>query len=144
MTDFRNVLNTVHVDLTPQPWYFTTHDGGITLTVTPAGLREDTGCAQVMIRISALGQFFDVEASIPTRDLPGMIDALTGNRPWSHETLDAICEMTPSGSGGMVLTVSEDNDAPEDRPQIHIPETERLPLASALRRAMDVARGWES
>ncbi len=143
MNDFHHALNTVIAELTPQPWDYTTHDGGITLTVIPAGLREDPGCAEVMIRISALGQFFDVEAGITTADMPSLIEALTGNRLWSHDTLDAVCELTPSSRGGMFLTLSEDNDAEEDRPQIHIPEVQRMPLVSALRRATDVAHGWE-
>lgn len=143
MNDFRQALNAVIAELTPQSWDYLTHDGGINLTVIPAGLREDAGCAEVLIRISALGQFFDAEAGIPSRDMPAMIDALTGNRPWSHDTDDAFCELTPPSGGGMILTVSEDHDAVEERPQIHLPETQRLPLASALRRALDVARGWE-
>jgi hypothetical protein len=140
--DFQQALNTFIAELTPQPWHYTTHDGGITLTVIPAGLREDEGCAEVLIRIKAIGQFFEVEAGIPSRDLPGMIEALTANRPWSHDTLDALCELTPF-SGATVLAVTEDHDAEEDRPQVHIPEVQRMPLASALARALDVAKGWE-
>jgi hypothetical protein len=142
--DFQNALNTVVAELTPQPWDYTTHDGITTLTVVPAGLREDPGCAEVLIRIRAMGQFFDAEAGIPSRDLPAMVDALTGNRTWSYDTLDDVtATLTPFGGGGMLLTLSVDLEA-EDEPQIHIPETQRLPFASALRRALDVARGWES
>jgi hypothetical protein len=141
--DFHQAINTVIAELAPQPWDYTTHDGGITLTVTPAGLREAPGDAEVMIRISALGQFFDVAAGIPSRDMPAMIEALTGNQPWSHDTDSALCELAPAAAGGMWLTVSEDDDEADDQPQIHIPEAQRLPFASALRRATDVARGWE-
>lgn len=140
--DFHTALNSVAADLTPQPWDYTTHDGVITLTVIPAGLREDPGCAEVLIRISAIGQFFDVEARMPSRDLPAMIDALTGNRLWSYDTDDVWAQLAPFGGGGMMLTLSEDLED-DDAPQIHIPEAQRLPLASALARALDVARSWE-
>lgn len=140
--DFQQALNTVIAELTPQPWDYT-DNAGTTLTVIPAGLREDPGCAEVYVRIKAIGQFFDAEAGIPSRVLPGMIDALTGNRTWSYDTDEVIAEVTPFGGGGMILTVSEDYEAAEDQPQILIPEAQRMPLASALRRALDVARGWE-
>jgi hypothetical protein len=140
--DFRDALNTIRAELTPQPWDYT-DNAGTTLTVIPAGLREDPGCAEVTVRIKAIGQFFDADAGIPSRDLPAMIDALTGNQVWSYDTLDDVgVQLTPFGGGGMILAISVDPEA-DDEPQIHIPETQRLPLASALRRALDVARGWE-
>jgi hypothetical protein len=140
--DFNTALNTVRAELTPQPWDYT-DNAGTTLTVIPAGLREDPGCAEVIVRIRALAQFFDADAGIPSRDLPAMIDALTGNQVWSYDTLDDVCvQLTPFGGGGMILAISVDLEA-DDEPQIHIPEVQRLPLASALSRALDVARGWE-
>ncbi|KOX32811.1 MULTISPECIES: hypothetical protein [Streptomyces] len=141
--DFHTAIASVTADLTPQPWTYTTHDGGITLTVVPAGLREDPGFAEVILRIGAIGQFFDVEACIPSREMPALIDALTGNRMWSYDTDDVWAQLTPFGGGGMLLTISEDLEA-DDEPQVHVPEGQRMPLASALRRALDVARGWES
>lgn len=139
---FRQAVATVLAELNPQPWDYTTPDGGITLTVIPAGLREDAGCAEVLIRLSAIGQFFDVEARIPSRDMPALIDALTGNRMWSYDTDDVWVQLAPFGGGGMLLALSEDLEA-NGEPQIHIPEEQRLPLASALRRALEVACGWE-
>lgn len=141
--DFQQAINTVIAELTPQPWDYT-DNAGTTLTVIPAGLREDPGCAEVLIRIKAIGQFFDAEAGIPSRDMLAMIDALTGNRLWSYDTLDDVgVQLAPFGGGGMLLALSVDLEA-DDEPQIHIPEPQRLPLASALARALDVARGWES
>jgi hypothetical protein len=140
--DFHTALNQVIAELTPQPWDYTTHDGGITLTVIPAGLREDPGCAEVLVRIKAIGQFFAVEAGIPSRDMPAMIDALSGNRMWSYDTDDAWAQLAPFGGGGMILTITEDLED-DDAPEIHIPEQQRMPFASALRRALDVAQGWE-
>lgn len=128
-------------NLTPQPWDYT-DNAGTTLTVIPAGLREDPGAAEVIVRITAIGQFFDADVGIPSRDLPAMIEALTGNRLWSYDTDEVLAELTPFGGGGMILTVTEDLED-DDAPQIHIPEAQRLPLASALSRALDVARSWE-
>jgi hypothetical protein len=72
-----------------------------------------------------------------------MIDALTSNRLWSYDTLDDVgVQLTPFGGGGMILAISVDLEA-DDEPQTWIPESQRLPLASALRRALDVARAWE-
>lgn len=142
--DFKHALNAVIAELTPQPWDYT-DNAGTTLTVIPAGLREDPGCAEVIVRIKAIGQFFDADAGIPSSDLPAMIDALVGNRWWTYDTLDDIgVELTPSSGGGMWLSIMpEDPDLVDDQPQIRIPEAQRLPLASALRRALDVARAWE-
>lgn len=139
--DFRTALNTVTAELTPRPWDYT-DNAGTTLTVVPAGLREDPGRAEVIVRIKAIGQFFDADAGIPSRDLPAMIDALTTNRVWSYDTLDDVgVELAPAGAGGLRLILEVDLD--DDQPEILIPEAQRLPLASALRRALEVARGWE-
>lgn len=143
--DFHQALNIAIAEITSQPWDYTTHDGGSTLTVIPAGLRADLGDAEVLIRISTLGQFFDAEGGIPSRDLPAMIKALTERQPWSYTTvLDVAVELTPLGDDGMLLVVTADEGDPDEYPQIVIPERQQLPLASALRRALDVALGWES
>lgn len=44
-------------------------------------------------------------------------------RPWEHTTNDGTLTVIPAG--------------------LTLPNQERLPLASALRRALDVARSWE-
>ncbi|WP_328545380.1 hypothetical protein [Streptomyces europaeiscabiei] len=142
MTEFRDALNTVLAELTPQPWDYT-DTSGTTLTVIPAGLREDPGMAEVYVRITAPGAE-PIEAGILTTDLPAMIDALTGNQMWSYETLIGVwCDLVAFGGGGMLLILSEDPEAVEAQPQVHVPEPQRLPLASALGRALDVARSWE-
>lgn len=141
--EFRDALNIVIGDITPQPWDYTTN-AGTTLTVIPDGLRADKGDAEVTVRITALAQFFDAEAGIPTRDLPAMIQALTEGQPWTYRTLIGVdVELTPLSGGRTLLVVTADEGDPDEYPQIEIPERERLPLASALRRALDVARGWE-
>lgn len=141
--DFRTALNSIHTYLTPQPWDHTTGDGR-TITVIPAGLPADPGNAEVTIRITG-SDHTAAEAGIPSSDLPTMTDALTSNRRWTYDTIDDhVVELTPYGGGGMLLTLTDDPDTVDEQPQIHIPETQRLPLASALRRALDVARDWET
>jgi hypothetical protein len=47
----------------------------------------------------------------------------------------------------MVLTVTDvryDSAVRDVTVSVRIPEEQRLPLASALSRALDVAQGWES
>jgi hypothetical protein len=44
---------------------------------------------------------------------------------------------------GFTLTAIEETDAGVVAASITLPEAQRLPLASALRRALDVARSWE-
>lgn len=137
--DFRDALNTVIAELTPQPWEYT-DNAGVTLTVIPAGLREDPGCAEVYVQITA-SKTEAAQAAIKTKRMIRMITSLTNNRMWVHETLDDVhCGLTPTAGGGMLLTLSGDVPAVV---QVQVPEEQRLPLASALRRAWDVARSWE-
>ena len=141
--DFHTALNQAVTELTPQPWDYTASDG-TTLTVIPAGLPDTPGMAEILVRITT-PSIDPIEAGITTTDMPAMIDALSGNRLWSYETLVGVwCELTPFGGGGMLLTLTEDVEAVEAQPMVHVPEEQRLPLASALRRALDVAQGWES
>ncbi|WP_030186048.1 hypothetical protein [Streptomyces capuensis] len=148
MADFRNALNTVIAELTPQPWDYT-DDSGTTLTVIPAGLREDPGCAEVMIRITE-SHTQAAEIGVTTTELPGLIDALTEHRGWRHQTpLDSIIGVTPIRKGDVVLTVTEVDWRRNDSRRMAsaglcVPDEQRMPLASALRRALDVAHGWES
>ncbi|WP_230992390.1 hypothetical protein [Streptomyces endocoffeicus] len=83
-----------------------------------------------------------------TADMAGLIDALTNRTEW-----------TTPGGWGEALTVRPEGDGmrlaytvwagdttgqPADVDHtVLVPEGQRLPLASALRRALDVARGWE-
>ncbi len=139
--DFQTAIASVTADLTPQPWDYTATDGAH-LTVIPAGLPEDPGCAEVLVRITDGGT--TTEAGVPTANLPGLVEALGGFRMWSHDTLDDVTvQLLPFGGGGMILALLEDPETDEAGPQVHVPEEQRLPLASALRRALDVARGWE-
>src|ERR1043166_5987564 len=109
--DFNDALSIVIAELTPQPWDYT-DAAGTTLTVIPAGLPEDRGSAEVNVRITALAQFDAVEAGVPSRDLPAMIDALTGNQLWSYTTLDDVeAQLVPFGGGGMLLALSVDLEA---------------------------------
>ena len=157
--DFNYALNTFTADFTPQPWDYTTADG-TTLTVIPAGLpHAEPGTAEVYLRVTR-DKTHAAEAAITTTDLPALIAALdapvTGH--WEHEphypdgTLkgrigtwlgdDYGLTLNPM-EDGFSLTAIEDTDAGMVAATLTLPEAQRLPLASALRRAMDVARGWE-
>lgn len=157
--DFRHAWNTVIAELTPQPWDYTTPDG-TTLTVIPACLpHAEPGTAEVHLRVTR-DKAHAAQAAITTTDLPALIAALaepvTGH--WEHEP--HYPDGTPKGRigtwlgddygltlnpvhSGFDLTAIEDTDAGVVAATLTVPEEQRLPLASALRRAMDVARGWE-
>lgn len=143
--DFRDAIHTVIAELTPQPWDYTIPDG-TTLTVIPAGLRADPGEAEVLIQITA-GKTIAAQLGVTTSDMPALIDALTERRPWEYSTiLDSALDVTfPDGGVLLVVTetVWEERDNHAVSTSILIPDAQRLPFASALRRALDVAVGWE-
>lgn len=155
--DFRHAWNTVIADLTPQPWDYT-DNAGTTLTVIPAGLSADKGDAEVHIRItradaSGLGDFGITgpdsrgvaEVGVTTTDLPKVIEALTERGWWADNTLVSGALLVAAASGGVVVGVTENHGAGQHVDVgIVLPEEQRLPLASALRRALDVARAWEA
>lgn len=154
--DFQHAFNTVAAELTPQPWDYTTPDG-TTLRIIPAGLREDAGYAEALIRITradATG-LYDygitgpdsrgvAEVGVTTTDLPGLIQALTGQTMWEDVDLVAGALTVCATPGGVAVTVTEVHSAErEETVAMRLPEAQRMPLASALRRALDVAKGWE-
>lgn len=141
--DFRQALNIVGAELTPQPWDFT-DTTGTTLTVIPAGMPADPGEAEVMIRITA-DKTTAAEVGVTTADMPGLIEALDTRSQWEHVTVTSdTLTVIPDGEH-LLLTVTEMHYGPvrEVAAAIRIPAAQRLPLASALRRGLDVARGWE-
>jgi hypothetical protein len=143
--DFRDAWNTVTAELTPRPWEYT-DPAGTTLTVIPAGLREERGYAEVMIRVTA-SRTQAAEVGITTTYMVSLLHALDTYTAWEHATaLDDELTVGPA-EVGMVLTVTDvryDSAVREFTASIRIPEAQVQPLASALRRAADVARGWES
>lgn len=149
MTDFRNAYDRLIAEITPQPWDYTTGDG-TTLTVIPAGLRADRGSAEVIVRITA-SRFLAVEAGITTAALPGLISALETHAAWQYTaTVGDMVETDPLDDGEVLLAVTEvdwpDGTAASRRETtaaLRLPASQRSPLASALRRACDVAQGWE-
>lgn len=156
MNDFRHALDAVIADITPQPWDYTTPDG-TTLRVIPAGLRADEGEAEVLVRITrpdatGLAEFGITgpdsrgvaEVGVTTTDLPKVIEALTERGWWADNTLVSGALLVAAASGGVVVGVTEVHGSGQHVDVgIVLPEEQRLPLASALRRAGDVARGWE-
>jgi|SRR5690242_7358018 len=156
MRDFHNALDAVIADITPQPWDYTTPDG-TTLRVIPAGLRADEGDAEVLVRITQPGATglaeYGItgpdsrgvaEVGITTTDLPDLIAALTERTVWRDDSLTAgALATTPDGDGVAVCVTEVHSAERRESVAIRLPEAQRLPLASALRRAGDVARGWE-
>jgi hypothetical protein len=150
--DFRDAISIVTAELTPQPWDYTTPDG-TRLRVIPEGLRQDPGDGVVLIQICEAAHVQVTpdgpEYSVRTAYVPGLIDALTDRSEWTTEDgWSDVLTVRPEGDGMRLAYTVWDRDttgqpADVDR-TVLIPEAQRLPLASALRRALDVARGWES
>lgn len=154
--DFNDAINIVTAELTPQPWDYTADDG-TTLRVIPAGLRSAPGDAEVNVRITrtdatGLGDYGlttpnsrgVAEVGVTTKDLPKVIEALTERGWWADNALVSGALLVAAASGGVVVGVTENHGAGQHVDVgIVLPEDQRLPLASALRRALDVARGWE-
>lgn len=154
--DFRTALNITIAELTPQPWDYTTTDG-TTLRVIPAGLREDAGYAEVLVRVTrpdATG-LCDygitgpdsrgvAEVGVTTTRLPSLIEALTERTAWEDTglVLGALA-VAPDADGVMVCVTEVHGRDQEVCVSMCLPEAQRLPLASALARALDVARSWE-
>jgi len=154
--DFHTALNTMTAELTPQPWDYTMACG-TTLRVIPAGLRSDPGEAEVLIRItrpdaSGLAEFGITgpdsrgvaEAGVPTAVLPDLIQALTDRETWEDNTLIAGALFVRPDVSGVAVTVTEIHSVErQEEVFASLPEAQRLPFASALCRALDVAKGWE-
>jgi hypothetical protein len=154
--DFNTALNSVIADLTPQPWDYTMASG-TTLRVIPAGLRADKGAAEVNIRITrpdATGLYSYgitgpnsrgvAEVGVPTAVLPTLIKALTEKELWEDNTLiDGALYMRPDVSGVAVVVTEIHSVERQEEVSASLPEAQRLPLASTLARALDVAKSWE-
>jgi len=159
--DFRDALNTAIGDLTPQPWDYTSADGA-TLTVIPAGLpHAEPGTAEVYLRVTR-DKTHAAEAAITTTDLPALVTALSEpvTEHWEHAghwpdgtekgrigtwlgDLYGLA-LNPMQGGFSLTAMEDDGHGGITAASLTLPEAQRLPLASALRRALDVARGWES
>lgn len=148
--DFRDAFNIVTAELAPQPWDWWT-PSGTRLRVIPEGLRQDPGNGVVEIQIceAAHVQAIPDGAAYSMRsvDVPGLISALTDRREWTTTDFGDVVAVRPEVDGMRLAYTVYDYDttgqpADVDR-TILLPESQRLPLVSALARALDVARGWE-
>lgn len=143
--DFQQALNTVIAELTPQPWDYI-NDQGITLTVIPEALRADPGDAEVLLQIT-VSHRVAARIGVPSRDLPQLITALNDRTDYDHATLYRDTIALAHGEHTFTLTVSDTLWCGTDETPaictIELPDAQRLPLASALARALDVAKGWE-
>lgn len=130
--DFRDALNTVIAEITPQPWDYTNTDGA-TLTVVPAGFRADKDEAEVVFRVSE-----DVEEWVRTPDVQRIVDALRAGESWGDTSYGWGVDVAVADDG---ITVAVYQDRKPTA--VTLPPEQRMPLASALARALDVARAWE-
>ena len=150
MTTYQQAVNSLIADLTPQPWYYNTPDG-TRLRVIPEGLRQDPGDGVVLIQICEAAHVqvtpTGPEYLMRTVDVPSLIAALTDRTEWTTTGWGDVLAVRPEGDGMRLAYTVYDRDttgqpADVDR-TVLVPEEQRLPLASALRRALDVAHGWE-
>lgn len=129
--DFRNALGIVLAEITPQPWHYTAD--GVTLTIAPHGLPAERDEAEVVFEIG------DVMEWVCTPDVQRLVDALTAGESWDDSGYGWGLTVAVDDVG---VTVSVVQDSVPT--SVVLPGTERMPLVSAIRRALDVARGWES
>lgn len=130
--DFHTALGIVLAELDPKPWTYTDTDGH-TLTVVPAGFRADKDEADVIVRVSD-----DVEEWVKTPEVAKLVTALREGVSWSDLCSGWGTEVTVNDLGVTVAVWQKGVPA-----SVTLPTAQRLPLASALDRALDVARGWE-
>lgn len=130
--DFRDALNIVIAEITPQTWTYTNADGA-TLTVVPAGFRADKDTAEVVFRVSE-----DIEEWVRTPDVQRIIDALRAGESWADTSYGWGVDVAVADDGVTVAVHQDGNPT-----AVLLPPEQRLPLASALARALDVARAWE-
>lgn len=149
--DFREAWNTVTAELTPQPWDWWTPEG-TRLRVIPEGLRQAPGDGVVLVQIcpAAHVQVTPDGPEYParTRDMAELIYALTNRTEWTTPGLwGDVLTVRPEGDGmrlAYTVYARDTTGQPGDVDRtVLVPESQRMPLASALRRALDVARGWE-
>jgi hypothetical protein len=150
--DFHDAISTVIAELTPQPWDYTTPDG-TRLRVIPEGLAQDPGDGVVLIQICEAAHVHVTphgpEFSVRTSDMPELLAALDARTEWTVRAgWDEVLTVRPEAEGiRLAYTVwgrdTTRQGADVDR-TVLVPEDQRQPLASALRRALDVARGWEN
>ncbi|WP_329336195.1 hypothetical protein OG252_13390 [Streptomyces sp. NBC_01352] len=156
--NFPDAIGGLLAELTPQPWDYTTPDG-TTLRVIPAGLRSNPGEAEVLIRItspdvSGLYEFGltgpatkgAAEIGITTADLPTLVTALEEQAGWEHaEGWGDPTRVLVAPTLQVTVTEGHHDDGRwiAVTEVVQLPQGQRLPLAAALRRAWDVAVGWE-
>jgi hypothetical protein len=148
--DFHNALNIVIAELTPQPWDYWTTDG-TRLRIIPEGLRQDAGDGAVEIQICEAAHVQATpdgpEYRMRSVDVPGLIGALTDRADWTTTDFGDTLAVRPEPEGMRLAYTVYDRDTtgqPADIDRtILLPEAQRLPLASALARALDVAKSWE-
>jgi hypothetical protein len=129
--NFNDALGALVAELTPQPWSYTAADG-TTLTIAPHGLPAAKDDAEVVFQISGLTEW------LTTPKVQALVDAVTEGESWSGLVLGEGVEVL-TAEGGLIVSVH----GGEESVSVGLPASQRMPLVSAIRRALDVARGWE-
>lgn len=129
---FRDALAVVFAEIDPQPWSYTNTDGA-TLTVVPAGFPAEPDSADVVFRVSG-----DVEEWVRTPDVQRIVDALRAGESWADTSYGWGVEVEVADDGVTVSVYQHGSPT-----SVTLPPEQRMPLASAVARALDVARGWE-
>ncbi|MGY5127390.1 hypothetical protein [Streptomyces nigrescens] len=148
--DFPTAASILNAELTPQPWDYTTSDG-TRLRVIPEGLPQGPGGGVVLIQICEAAHVAVTpdgpEYEMRTPDVSGLIDALITRTAWTDGDGADCIVVRPEGEGmrlAYTVYARDTTGQPGDVDRtVLVPETQRLPLMSALSRALDVARGWE-
>lgn len=130
--DFQTAWNIVRAELDPKPWTYT-DTSGATLTIIPAGFRAARDEAEVIIRTAN-----DIEEWVYTPDVQHIINALHAGESWKDISYGWGIDITAT-DGNVTVTVWQKGVTAS----VSLPPEQRLPLASALARALDVARAWE-
>ncbi|MEV7470246.1 hypothetical protein AB0O20_27635 [Streptomyces kronopolitis] len=139
-------------DVHPQPWDYMTTDG-TRLRVLPERRPQHQGGSVVLIQICEAahvqvtpdGPEFEMLAS----EVPDLVSALTARTEWAtRDGLDGMLVVRPEGDGmrlAYTVFARDTTGQPADVDRtVLVPEEQRLPLASALHRARDVAVGQEA
>jgi hypothetical protein len=131
MKDFRTALGMVLAELTPQPWTYTNTEN-ITLRIEPACMPAGRDEAEVVFYVGEVMEW------VRTPDVQRLVDALTAGESWDDSDYGWGLDVEVDDEKVRVSIVQDRVPA-----SVTLPASQRMPLVSAIRRALDVARGWE-
>lgn len=128
---FNDALGMLLAEITPRPWAYTDAHGS-TLTIEPAGLPAERDEAEVVFSVGEAAEWLRTPA------VERLVEALTAGESWADADYGWGLTVEITGETVTVSVIHDHVPAP-----VVLPASERMPLVSAIRRALDVARGWE-